>query len=54
MINHCFANCLYSVQELRQDYTAIHKTAWLLLEVLSKLVVFGNCIKTIYKLKQIE
>jgi len=25
-----------SVQELGQDYTAIHKTAWLLLEVLSK------------------
>jgi len=52
MIKHCLANCLYSVQELRQDYTAIHKTAWLLLEVLSK--PFENCIKTIYKLKQIE
>ena len=35
-INLCLANCLYSVQELRQDYTAIHKTAWLLLDVLSK------------------
>jgi len=45
-----------SVQDFRQDYTAIHKTAWLLLEVLSKpvVVVFGNRIKTIYKLKQIE
>jgi len=39
MIKHCLANCLYSVQELRQDYTAIHKTAGFLLEVLSKPIV---------------
>ena len=54
MINHCLANCLYSAQELRQDYTAIHKTAktaWLLLELSKPDVVFWKLYKNYIQTK---